>query len=63
MLKAVLGLSLDKWVIWDQSTNSPFNLTQTKMDHIKMDLMEKSGLVFVQPKGVPLGPSKGNAYS
>ena len=33
------------------------------MDHIKMDLMEKSGLVFVQPKGVPLGPSKGNAYS
>lgn len=62
LLKAALGLSLDKQIIWDQPINTTI-LSQIKMDHMKMNLLEKSGLIFVQHKGVPSGPSKEKAYS
>lgn len=56
-------LSLDKWVIWDQLINNTFFLTQIKMNNMKMNLVEKSGLIFVQHKSGPLCPSKAKAYS
>lgn len=33
------------------------------MDYIKTNLMEKSGLIFVQHKGVPPGPAKAKTHS